>query len=794
MISSADRAKYDGTKHGDSKIKECGSLCMKNHFKNAENKIFVAGLLIIILIAAIFCFAYVCKLEKTMDKETNRYLDELSQHISEMIEIRIRTVFRDMNSFAETYTAMEEQEARDYLDSKKKLFGFDSLEVVEQDGLLSLSDGKTVSIERERFFQAALQGGYGVSDSAVSPLCDNITLMYAVPLKKGAASEISQVLVGNMPLGTMQAMLNVSSFHGEGFSRIIDSDGNFISGSNCNNEILQGYNFYQVIRENKGVKDNTFLEAMKKDVEQGKNGVLYFKLDGDKEMAMSYTPLKINDWYLLLVVPVEAAQEYGQNFLHWSIVLNIFIILVFLALLCLVVYIQRKANHHLKRLAYIDDVTGGMNRIWFEEVAQEQIAKAPAGTYALVSLDIQKFKLINDAFGSAAGDRTLKYIYDVICKSLVDNEYAARISADTYNLLIQNDTQKRLVERMEQLAQEINSFNQYMSPKYFLPVREGIYVIDETGLNMIIIQDRANVARKNNKEISQSRVSSCMFYQEIERLRLIREKEIDNHMEVALENGEFSVYLQPKISLKDNCVAGAEALVRWIDPVKGIIPPNDFVPVFEKNGFIVKIDLFVFEQVCKTLERWKEEGKKIIPISVNLSRAHLNHPDFLEPFLDIFRKFDLSPSLIEIELTETFAFENFEAFIEVIQKIHNAGFACSLDDFGSGYSSLNMLKDMPADVLKLDKAFFSTDTEGNGSERGQCVVESVINLAKRLEMNTVSEGIETMEQVDFLRQAQCDMVQGYIFSRPLPIEEFEKLFFGDGAFWDEKISENEDFQ
>ncbi len=266
---------------------------------------------------------------------------------------------------------------------------------------------------------------------------------------------------------------------------------------------------------------------------------------------------------------------------------------------------------------------------------------------------------------------------------------------------------------------------------------------------------------------------SCVFYDDLDRVQMLKEKKMENTMEQALANGEFIVYLQPKINLAKSEIVGAEALVRWNSPKDGLISPGEFIPFFEKNGFIVKLDLYVFDCVCRLLKDWNARGIKAVPISVNLSRNHLSDPQFLERFEAIQKKYGVASSLLEFELTETVVFENLELLKNVIEQIHAAGFQCSMDDFGSGYSSLNVLKEIPVDILKLDGVFFDKE----GDPRGNDVVESAIELARKLGMKTVAEGVETFSQVEFLKNAACDMVQGYVFSKPLSIENFEILAF-----------------
>lgn len=442
-----------------------------------------------------------------------------------------------------------------------------------------------------------------------------------------------------------------------------------------------------------------------------------------------------------------------------------------------IIFINRKNREQLIKVAYVDPVTNGYSKARFDMEAKAIIQSASAETYSLVSINIQKFKLINDSFGSEAGDKTLKYIHDVITSYLNPNELLCRVSNDHFNVLIKTIPHKEILQYLENITTDINSFNKNKECKYFIALSTGVYKIDDPNIPLVSIKDHANVARKNIKGNTVNHpLYTCVFYSDLERLRMLKEKEMENRMEEALDNNEFVVYLQPKVNLKNNNIVGAEALVRWQDPDKGLIPPNDFIPFFEKNGFIIKLDHYVFEKSCAMIRKWIDNGENPIPISVNFSRAHLNNKDFLKKYKLIRNKYDVPAKLLEIELTETLVFDNLQMLINVIDQIHEEGFQCSLDDFGSGYSSLNMLKEIKVDTLKLDRAFFSSPNADNLSEN--YVIESVVELAKKLNMNSISEGVETILQMEYLKKINCDMVQGYVFSKPIPQEIFEKMAFG----------------
>ena len=251
------------------------------------------------------------------------------------------------------------------------------------------------------------------------------------------------------------------------------------------------------------------------------------------------------------------------------------------------------------------------------------------------------------------------------------------------------------------------------------------------------------------------------------------ERKVENDMDKALVTNQFKLYLQPKYSTKEEQLAGAEALVRWIHPTEGFIPPNKFIPIFENNGFILQLDDYMIEQVAIQQSKWLQEGRKLFPISVNVSRAHFTREDLAEHICNIVDKYKVPHEFIELELTESAFFDDKYVLIDTVKQLKDYGFVVSMDDFGAGYSSLNSLKELSIDVLKIDADFF----RGIDSvDRGMLIVTKVIELAKKLNMKIVAEGIESREQVDFLATQDCDLIQGYYFAKPMSLDEFEEKY------------------
>lgn len=419
-----------------------------------------------------------------------------------------------------------------------------------------------------------------------------------------------------------------------------------------------------------------------------------------------------------------------------------------------------------------DNVTGGKNKKEFERIAKDLLKGD--GSYVLVYANIDRFKLINENYGNDVGDSILHQIHTIIDDELRWDEVSGRIMADNFGILMRYHSLPKLDQRLYRISKQLAELADENGNSYGIILYFGVYIIGEDDTSEVSsMLEHANLARK---KISPSHLVPMGIYDKKDSELLVRDKALEMKMHKALERGDFVPFLQPKYELEGETIAGAEALVRWIDPDEGMIYPNEFIPLFETNGFIVELDLYMFEEVCRMVERWYHEGRRIIPISVNLSRSHFDIPNFFDYYEYVLKKYDLPPKSIEIELTESLFYNDMELLSDLVKRIHNVGLSCSIDDFGSGYSSLNMLKDVRVDTLKLDRVFFSG--EGN-DERGKEVIQSVIQLAQALDLHTVSEGVEEREQVEFLREMNCNLIQGYIFAKPMPVPEFEKLAFVD---------------
>lgn len=410
-----------------------------------------------------------------------------------------------------------------------------------------------------------------------------------------------------------------------------------------------------------------------------------------------------------------------------------------------------------------DSLTGLYNSNKFYRKADEIIHMNPEQKYVIIAVDIEKFRLINDRYGIEMGNRTLaalgKTIREVASRSTIGKRY----QADIFSVLFPYETEQDIITYINQLSSR-------MAVQESLPTAVslvyGIYKIVDRDVPIRLMCDRA---RSVKRQVKGSVFTNYAVYDDVIRLKDRERAEIEEEMEDALRAGEFEMFLQPQVNLKDRVLCGAEALVRWRHPIKGVLVPAQFLDLFESNGFITKMDKFVWEEACKYLSELKARNIDI-PISVNISRAHVGNTALAETLEDLVKQYDIEPSRLELEITENLFIGDVDELFAQMDELKKRGFKILMDDFGSGYSSLNMLKTAPVDILKIDRFFLD---EIMVTDRGKIIVESSIKMAKQLGLNVIAEGVETEEQFKFLRNVDCDIAQGYYFSRPIPISEFE---------------------
>lgn len=420
--------------------------------------------------------------------------------------------------------------------------------------------------------------------------------------------------------------------------------------------------------------------------------------------------------------------------------------------------VQQKEYELLQKQVQLDEITGLYNRTYFYEKAKEQIEHSN-DEMCIVTMDISNFKVINELYGMHAGDQILKEVADRMQELDTHHDMVlARFMADHYYLCMPKGEFEEIT-----LPKRFKTFLEEMDVRVVYGV---FFVEDKTGMPVNVMCDKAFMAAHNKPYSYQEYIH---YYDEEERQQILKEQEIENDMEKALEEKQFYIVVQPKYHPQTGKIVGGETLVRWQHPEKGIISPGVFIKVFEKNGFIVHLDYYVWEETCRLQRALKDKGIPTVPISINVSRAHFYGSDLIQKLHGLIEKYQLETDDIELEITESICGDTSEDIYVLIRKLQERGFKIAMDDFGSGYSSLNMLKEMPLDIIKMDLKFL--DGEQTKSRK---ILKALIELAETMELKVVVEGVEILSQVEFLRQFKNCCLQGYYFSRPVVTEVFEE--------------------
>lgn len=415
-------------------------------------------------------------------------------------------------------------------------------------------------------------------------------------------------------------------------------------------------------------------------------------------------------------------------------------------------------------LATYDELTGIYNKQAFYAKTKEMLLDNPDKNFDLLRINIERFKVLNDLFGESTGDKLLRYIGKFLKEINLPLCVSGRLYADNFVVCYEagKGDSRRMINTLQMVADSFAINNRTI-------LSFGLYRIDDKTLPVSVMCDRANMALWKAK--GNFKNPYCE-YDEKMRQQVLKEQKIINAMEMAIQNKEFTLYLQPKYDIEQGTIIGAEALVRWISQENGFISPGDFIPVFENNGFVYEVDKFIWEESCRYLRKWLDEGREVHPISVNVSRIDLYDPKLVKHLVDLREKYQMPSQYLELEITESAYTEDPEQIITITRQLREAGFVILMDDFGTGYSSLNMLKDIQIDVLKLDMGFLKSS---DYSAKGGNILTAILKMAESLKMQTIAEGVETKEQVEFLKSIGCKYVQGFYYSKPLPVGEFEKL-------------------
>lgn len=580
-------------------------------------------------------------------------------------------------------------------------------------------------------------------------------IAYAVPVWKDEA--VIGALTASQSIQVFLDILDAQGrFCSQGSLHIVRADGS---------EIFSGETWQGLSEE-----EQTAFEAAAQREES-----IFLKLNRNGTVYQAYAePMGLHDWYLLFIVPKQGINETVYR--DMLITRVSFLLVVIIANFCIFrgYRMLRKSSMELVKYAYYDPVTGAFNMLRFSQLLEPVIHETRQ--FSVVALNIRKFKFINEIFGDEAANALLCEVKSVLEASVNEDEFFCRETADKFYILLRTADKEEVRQRLEKIAARISTLflerhrhyriMLYMGVAAGVDMQQGEIRREEVMTHVMFALNSAREGQQDN----------LWFYNTQLHASEELANYIESHMNRALQHGEFKMFLQPKIELKTGKMVGAEALVRWIKADGTMIFPNQFIPLFEQNGFSVELDMYMVEQVCRQIRFWMDSYGVSIPISVNQSKLLFYQDNYVEKLCELIERYQVPARMITLEILEGLALEDARGLNDRLLELKEKGFRISMDDFGSGYSSFNTLSSLDIDELKLDRGFLM-EMHGSRRERQQLILEQIAQLAGKMNITTVAEGVETREDEEIILQAGCDYGQGYYYSRPIDAQVFTEIYF-----------------
>lgn len=736
--------------------------------KQKKNGFFITIMLLLISLAFIVTVSVVFNNIKTnLELEIISSLSEEAEENAALIKKEIDAKFGVLQSFANelSSTGDEIAEIRD-MQSFVEVYNFRRMGFVDLNGIAKTTDGFEKDLSFREFYQVGLKGESFITESlqdTVGDYTEDMINILSVPVYDNKG-EIKGVLFATYLTEKFHEVIFSDSFQGEGYTYIVAGDGDVISS--YGDGMQKEYDNIFIYTGDAAQYDDAIQEKVENDMREKLSRVGIGVNEDNDKYFYCYKPLEIEsadmNWYIFSIEPKSVLDERMHPIMRDIQFLTVILICILVMANIIFLYYNVRRRQELFRLAYKDSITGGDNFSNFKEKAK----KYENTEGYVIALDISEFKLVNNVCGNARGDEVLKAIWDVILANCNDNEQAARVNADRFVIFWIERSKKTVTYRIEKLINEIEGISEQLSVPRLYPVI-GIRAVEK----LDDADKRYGEALRAKALVKNRRDRHYAFYDEIDYDTIVENKKLENGFEKALADKKFEVWYQPKFNSHTGKIVGSEALIRWRADDGSLISPGRFIPLFEKNGNIIRLDEYVFREVCRQQKEWQKEWQKegiqILPVSVNISRFSLYYSNVVEKYERIINYYDVDHKYVQIEITESAIIEN-TVIVELIQKFHDAGFDILLDDFGSGYSSLASLNQMPFDTIKLDKSL--VDYVGN--ENGEKLLKFIVQLVQSLGMKITAEGVEYKEQLDFLENLNCDDIQGFYFSKPLMLADF----------------------
>ena len=735
-----------------------------------RNKSFT--LITILFLTSLFLtmgYIYIEDTKHLLMSEAKIHIKEVAVQGSQLAQTQIEKDLDVLNIFSNYYASnpdIPNEEKMKNLLNEMENQKFYTMAIVDINGNAENTKGDKFSVKDREFFKNSIKGKKYVSSPYVDEVNKSIKkIAISVPLLNN--DKVVGVLYCTYNINTLMKLINISFYENNSISYVVKNDGTIIlhpQGDSLSK------NIYKLLEQDNDIQE---VNRLKKELQENKTGATVLNMLEERRY-LGYATMDngnsennyIKDWNLIFSIPETVVFSNSKQIINRAVYAVLSIVLIFVAIIFYIIYIKKSNEKEILSLAYEDKVTYIGNQNKFYRECSKYLLDKPSLNYIIVYFDINNFKMINDTFGYEFGDNLLITIAKALKEELTEGEVYARLSSDYFAIFCDyKNGRNKIIRKLDNIRSNIES---NLSIVFEISLCVGIYFVEEGEVDIQKAVNKANMARS----VAKGKNINYAIYNEDVRNKLSEESMILDDIKIALVKNQFEVYYQPKFSLVTGEMIGSEALIRWNHPEHGFISPAVFIPIAEKSKLILKIGRFVFERVCNDLSEWKKQGKKIVPVSVNLSRVELYQPDIVKFINKTIQMYNLSSDFIEIEITETVAINELNILKNVLNELRKHGFSISMDDFGTGYSSISCLRDMPIDILKLDKSFLGGIEH---DERSRNIAKSIVSLAKSLDLVVIIEGVESKEQAELMKQFGCDLVQGFYFARPMPAKNFLDL-------------------
>lgn len=735
-----------------------------------RNKSFT--LITILFLTSLFLtmgYIYIEDTKHLLMSEAKIHIKEVAVQGSQLAQRQIEKDLDVLNIFSNYYASnpdIPNEEKMKNLLNEMENQKFYTMAIVDINGNAENTKGDKFSVKDREFFKNSIKGKKYVSSPYVDEVNKSIKkIAISVPLLNN--DKVVGVLYCTYNINTLMKLINISFYENNSISYVVKNDGTIIlhpQGDSLSK------NIYKLLEQDNDIQE---VNRLKKELQENKTGATVLNMLEERRY-LGYATMDngnsennyIKDWNLIFSIPETVVFSNSKQIINRAVYAVLSIVLIFVAIIFYIIYIKKSNEKEILSLAYEDKVTYIGNQNKFYRECSKYLLDKPSLNYIIVYFDINNFKMINDTFGYEFGDNLLITIAKALKEELTEGEVYARLSSDYFAIFCDyKNGRNKIIRKLDNIRSNIES---NLSIVFEISLCVGIYFVEEGEVDIQKAVNKANMARS----VAKGKNINYAIYNEDVRNKLSEESMILDDIKIALVKNQFEVYYQPKFSLVTGEMIGSEALIRWNHPEHGFISPAVFIPIAEKSKLILKIGRFVFERVCNDLSEWKKQGKKIVPVSVNLSRVELYQPDIVKFINKTIQMYNLSSDFIEIEITETVDINELNILKNVLNELRKHGFSISMDDFGTGYSSISCLRDMPIDILKLDKSFLGGIEH---DERSRNIAKSIVSLAKSLDLVVIIEGVESKEQAELMKQFGCDLVQGFYFARPMPAKNFLDL-------------------